>query len=92
MMAEKKWATTFLIAICILMTILAIISDGYEGGADTVGHYLYSRHAINNPILLLDLWGRPIFTLFGNSICATWLYNNEVLLYPFIFINRLDRI
>ena len=65
MMVEKKWATTFLIAICILMTILAIISDGYEGGADTVGHYLYSRHAINNPILLLDLWGRPIFTLFG---------------------------
>lgn len=65
MSVEKKLAISFITIATIILGMLAILSDGYEGGADTIGHYLYSRHALTYPLLLLDLWGRPVFTLLG---------------------------
>ncbi|PKP21793.1 MAG: hypothetical protein CVU06_09870, partial [Bacteroidetes bacterium HGW-Bacteroidetes-22] len=58
-------ALFFLAIIAIAAGYLAIISKGYEGGADTLGHYIISRYALQKPVLLLSIWGRPIFSLFG---------------------------
>lgn len=58
-------AFALLIIIGVIVSVIAVTSEGYHGGADTLGHYLISRYAISRPLLLLDLWGRPVFTIFG---------------------------
>lgn len=56
----------FIIAVIgIIASYYAIVSIGYDGGADTLGHYIISRYALQKPDLLLSIWGRPIFSLFG---------------------------
>lgn len=49
----------------ILFVVLASMSEGSYGGADSFMHYLIARYAFSNPELLLDHWGKPIFTLLA---------------------------
>jgi len=43
----------------------AYISIGSFGGEDSFNHYLISRYSFNHPILLLDQWGKPVYTLLS---------------------------
>jgi hypothetical protein len=55
----------YLIAfICFVSTLLLIISSkGTYDPGDGVQHYLIAKYAIKHPLLLLDHWGKPIYTL-----------------------------
>lgn len=60
--AHKK-ALTALVITALLTGIPAFFLHGYGSEGDAFTHYYISLQAWKNPLLLLDLWGRPLFTL-----------------------------
>lgn len=57
-----KWVFFFQ---CILLFYLVAITEGFEGGADAVVHWFISRDAPSEPMLFLDQWNKPIFTVLS---------------------------
>ncbi len=55
------WITLFIVLLVNL--VLLFTSQGVYGGADSYNHYLISKFAFAHPELLLDHWGKPLFTL-----------------------------
>lgn len=54
-----------IILLSVLTLVLALLSEStYEGG-DSIQHFLISKYAFAHPQLLLDPWGRPLFTLLS---------------------------
>jgi hypothetical protein len=53
-----------------IMLVLAILSDGTPESGDSYQHYLISRYSFRHPWLLLDLWGKPVFTLLSAPFAA----------------------
>jgi len=43
--------------------MLILLSKGTYDPGDGVQHYLIAKYAIKHPLLLLDHWGKPIYTL-----------------------------
>ena len=43
----------------------AFQSEGSYGGADSFMHYYFAKYAFEQPHLLLDHWGKPLFTLMS---------------------------
>lgn len=50
----------------LLLSVLAIITDGYGGGGDSLTHYFMARLAWQQPHFFMDLWGKPVFTLLAS--------------------------
>ncbi len=44
----------------------AFQSEGGYGGADSFMHYYFAKYAFEQPHLLLDHWGKPLFTLLAS--------------------------
>ena len=44
---------------------IAIRAENPAGGQDSWNHYLYARWSVKHPLLLLDLWGKPFFTVLA---------------------------
>ncbi len=66
-LSEKHLYYFFFPAYIVLHVILIFISEsayGY-GGADNIAHYQISRYSFKYPELLLDLWGKPVYTLLS---------------------------
>jgi hypothetical protein len=55
--------TGILLLVLALYLYLAALSPGTIETGDTYLHYQISRYSLRHPELLLDMWGRPIFTL-----------------------------
>lgn len=53
---------SFLI-IWLFFSIMTLMSEGMDGGADNVSHYKFPRFGLENPGLLLDHWGKPGFNI-----------------------------
>lgn len=50
--------------LCFVITlILIILSKGTYDSGDGVQHFLIAKYALKHPLLLLDHWGKPVFTL-----------------------------
>lgn len=63
-MVEKILKWVFIIQ-CQLLLLLAYSTEGFEGGADAICHWLISRDAPSNPMLFLNQWNKPIFTVLS---------------------------
>ncbi|MFQ5335478.1 MAG: hypothetical protein ACE5DN_05325, partial [Flavobacteriales bacterium] len=64
----KSLITTF---VCLLIFMAyALCSNGVIDEGDAINHYLISRFAFDHPRLLLDLWGKPLFTLLTAPFAA----------------------
>src|SRR5512142_3129134 len=51
----------WLVAFAALGAVLVrLYPDSYQ--QDGGFHYLFARHSLQNPRLLVDVWGRPLFT------------------------------
>jgi hypothetical protein len=65
--AEKSVSSQFVVALvaiavfATLSVLAAIYSQGFLTG-DACTHYLYARYALQNPVYLVDVWGRPMVT------------------------------
>lgn len=53
-----------------LLLVLAIVSTGTPESGDSYQHYLMAKYSFQHPELLLDLWGKPVFTLLSAPFAA----------------------
>lgn len=63
--ARVKWV--FITAI-IFYAINFLLSEGFNGGADSITHYQMSRYSWQHQYLLMDQWGKPVFTILFSPI------------------------
>ncbi|WP_159519129.1 hypothetical protein [Sunxiuqinia indica] len=59
---EKHSLYIFFSALVLLQVFFILFNTGTYGGADNITHFQTARYSINHPKLLLDLWGKPIYT------------------------------
>ena len=57
----------------------AVASAGFNGGFDSIAHYLAARYSWKHPHLLLDQWAKPMFTLVASPF-AQWGFKGVVFL------------
>ncbi len=50
----------------LVLVAIALFTDGLGGGGDSLTHYFISKLAWQQPTYLLDLWGKPVFTLLSS--------------------------
>lgn len=72
-MKRYKFFRSEIFYLCSLSVIIlgvfiyfASISPGCEGGMDSYNHYLISRYSWQYPYLLLDQWGKPLYTILAS--------------------------
>jgi len=44
------------------------VSEGFNGGADSITHYQISKYSWQHDYLLMDQWGKPVFTILFSPI------------------------
>ena len=57
----------------LLLCLIWESSTGLEGGQDSYMHYLFARYSWDHSHLLLDQWGKPVFTLLSSPFCQLGL-------------------
>lgn len=64
---SDKYIFFIVLVLCLIITATTILSSNatYDYG-DGIQHYLIAKFSWNHPELLLDLWGKPIFTLLSS--------------------------
>ncbi|MFO7830057.1 MAG: hypothetical protein R6V23_15640 [Bacteroidales bacterium] len=62
---EKHFIIFFLAGLFIFFGILVIYSEAAYGGSDNYSHFRISKYAFKYPQLLLDHWGKPLFTILS---------------------------
>ncbi len=81
---EKPEGKVFGIA-ALVYTLLVVFANGVNGGADTFVHYQMSRYSWTHPELLLNQWGKPVFTVLFSPIAQFGLkaviWANLVLIF-----------
>ncbi len=69
---RKPEAKVFLLAVLAYST-LVIFATGVNGGGDTFVHYQMSRYCWQHHHLLLNQWGKPVFTVLFSPIAQLGL-------------------
>jgi hypothetical protein len=64
---EKPEGKVFGLA-AVVYILLVLFANGVNGGADTFVHYQMSRYSWIHPELLLNQWGKPVFTVLFSPI------------------------
>ena len=95
---EKQFYYIFFAVYIVLQVFLILISEsayGY-GGADNIAHYQISRYSFKYPHLLLDLWGKPVYTAlsapfaqFGYDMAK--VFNLLTAVFTLFFSARIAR-
>lgn len=62
---------SLLIICCATQFLLLLHTDGTGGGGDSIAHFLIARAAPHNPVLYLDHWGKPLFTLLASPFALS---------------------
>jgi len=57
----------------LVYTLLVLFANGVNGGADTFTHYQMSRYSWIHHDLLLNQWGKPVFTVLFSPIAQLGL-------------------
>jgi hypothetical protein len=95
---QKPEGKVFGIA-AIIYVLLVIFANGVNGGADTFTHYQMSRYSWIHHDLLLNQWGKPVFTVLFSPMAQFGLqaviWTNLVLIFLEAYLvlkiaNRLD--
>ncbi|MFM7234372.1 MAG: hypothetical protein ACKOZM_07250, partial [Flavobacteriales bacterium] len=65
--ANRQSAVVFLTA-AVFYLINFSMSEGFNGGADSITHYQISKYSWLHDYLLMDQWGKPVFTILFSPI------------------------
>lgn len=57
---------------------VALITDGTNGGGDSVNHYMLSHFAWKHPYLFFDHWGKPVFTILSSPFAQFGIHGIKV--------------
>lgn len=68
--SKENHKIILLIAFLLYLTNIWL-SPGFNGGADSITHYQISKYSWSHPNLLMDQWGKPLFTILFSPI-AQW--------------------
>lgn len=60
---EKFFVSGFLIAFFVAAAFIILKTNNSFGGGDTIAHYKIAHWAWKHPILFLNTWGHPVFTI-----------------------------
>lgn len=61
---SDKWLALFSMAASgIVLAVILFLSEGFNGGGDSVIHYFLARFGFAYPQNFLNLWGRPFYTI-----------------------------
>ncbi len=76
----------------IILVIVNIINQSTHDTGDSVMHFLYARHAMHHPMLYLEHWGKPLFTLLASPFAVFgWtgmkLFNLLVTILSILFLS-----
>ncbi|HEX7410898.1 MAG TPA: hypothetical protein VF298_02035 [Bacteroidales bacterium] len=63
---ERRIAVALILASFLLLVVLTWLSNGVYTGGDNINHYHIAHYSWKYPHLLLDHWGKPLFTLFSS--------------------------
>jgi hypothetical protein len=95
--SEYSGLAAFLIALVLLQLYFLARNEVVYEGADNIGHFQIARYAFKYPHLLLDLWGKPVFstllaplTLLGFK--GAQLFNLLVAALTLVFTWKISRI
>jgi hypothetical protein len=61
--SEKNIVALLLSCFFVFFLMLAMYSEATYDAGDGIRHYLIARYSWGHPLLFLDSWGKPIFTL-----------------------------
>jgi len=64
---SRQALAVFLTAAVFYMINFAV-SEGFNGGADSITHYQISKYSWEHDYLLIDQWGKPVFTILFSPI------------------------
>jgi hypothetical protein len=65
--ASKPALLVFLSA-ALFYLVNFFMSEGFNGGADSITHYQISKYSWLHDYLLIDQWGKPVFTILFSPI------------------------
>jgi hypothetical protein len=65
--ATRSLLLVFLTA-AVFYVINFLMSPGFNGGADSITHYQISKYSWQHDYLLIDQWGKPVFTILFSPI------------------------
>ncbi|MEO1518392.1 MAG: hypothetical protein AAFV95_25460 [Bacteroidota bacterium] len=68
---KRKETYLFSLLYLLAAALVLLFSNGTGDAGDSVQHHLLARSAFAHPHLLLDLWGKPIYTLLSAPF-AQW--------------------
>lgn len=94
-MSDKKvFISSSIIAFLVLLFLGFNTIDGY-GGADSFQHYMISHYSWKHPFLLLDNWGKPLFTLLSSPFSqlgykGLLMFNLLVVMMSSFFVYRIS--
>ena len=63
---ENRVVALLLLAVTLFFALLAAVSEEVFDGSDNYIHYLISHYAFKHPYLLIDHWGKPVFTALSS--------------------------
>ncbi len=95
--SQERWAIILLILSGLYLMILFFLSAGLFGETDSVTHYLIARYSFKHPYLLLDHWGKPLFTILSApfaqfGMMGAVFFNVLCALFTAWFIFRMARL
>ncbi|MBR9859688.1 hypothetical protein GYB22_02865 [bacterium] len=71
--SEKRFIYFCSALVALLLFALFQAGKGIEGGMDSYNHYLISKYSWQHPKLLLDNWGKPIYSLLYSPLAQIGL-------------------
>ena len=76
---DMRMAILLLCMIALVFLVLLVISGFYYGGADNIAHFYYARYCFQHPEFLLNLWGRPVYTLVSAPFAQSGIKGSMLL-------------
>lgn len=73
----QRWPLIFFPLVFLSLFLLALFSHGVYDPGDGIMHYQFAHYAWKHPVLLLDHWAKPVYTLLCSPF-AQFGYNGAV--------------
>jgi len=78
MQKRNVYILIIFVLLFIFFLITAFSSEGSHGGGDDYHHWRIARYSWQYPYLLLDLWGKPLYTLLSSPFARFGMFGSRV--------------
>lgn len=75
---ENYYLYSILAVLSVLLFYICYTADGTFDSGDGIQHYMMARYSWKHPLLLLDLWAKPLFTFISSPFAQFGLIGMNV--------------